>query len=85
MHEWTNNEVTLLYNRIIASENSVANLEREGKSQVDFLAREVAKLIDSIWKHESLLQICDKSIKDLRSSKQDKNEVSTPAKKGWFW
>ena len=86
MHEWDNNEVTILYNRIIAIENSLAKLERDFKSQIDFLGNDIkkAQLASDIVLHENKqitewLGLCDKAIKDLRNA--SKSEI----KPKWFW
>ena len=66
MHEWTDNEVTNLYNRIIASENLLAKLERDIKSQLEFLNQELTNQKTLTDTNRSWIQICDKSIKEFR-------------------
>ena len=94
MHEWTDNEVTNLYNRIIAIENQSAKVERDHKSQIDFLIKEVDgqdKIIEDlkveINGHEKWLGVCDAAIKDLRMKKADKvvSEKSPVISKSWWF
>ena len=88
-HEWTPNEVNLLYQRIINTENELAKLIREQKSQIEFLGNDIkkAQLASDLVLQENKqivdwLKLCDKAIKDLRAAQiQPKAEV----KSKWFW
>ena len=87
-HKWSLNEVTNLYNRIIASENLLAKLERETKSQIEFLSKEQAVQKTLTEANRSWIKICDDSIKELRN-KENPAQTSKPIreyKPNWkFW
>ena len=66
-HQFSNEETTLLYQRIINAENILAKLEREHKSQVEFLNQELGNQKTLIDANRGWIQICDKSIKEFRT------------------
>ena len=88
-HQFSNEEVTNLYNRLVAIENRLIHIEgrmdSQGQTDLDKLMENHQQ---ALKKHEEWLSICDKSIKELRAGivkNVTAKATSEPARVHSFW
>ena len=66
IHNWNNEEVTLLYKRIISMEGNI----KENASNFSDLNQKLKELKIIQGRHQAWLEICDSAIKSLRNQNQ---------------
>lgn len=75
-HEWSDKEVTLLYQRIINNENIQSNLVKEAEIWRDQFAKQSKTSEDQLKAQKERLGALDKAIKELEKSNRSESRTS---------
>ena len=75
-HEWSDKEVTLLYQRIINNENIQSNLVKEAEIWRDQFAKQSKTSEDQLKAQKERLGALDKAIKELEKSSRSESRTS---------
>ena len=75
-YEWSDKEVTLLYQRIINNENIQSNLVKEAEIWRDQFAKQSKTSEDQLKAQKERLGALDKAIKELEKSNRSESRTS---------